>query len=147
MSKTSSQSAPNVIGRARGPRGFGGPVVKAKDKKGTMKRIWRYMERQKMALIASIIFVIISTLLGLLGPYLIGVIIDEYIIPKDIDGTLRFLVITSRCLYCCRCIYLAANVFDGAGIIRDDSGSYVRIYLISFRPYLYVFLINVHMEI
>ena len=104
MSKTSSQSAPNVIGRARGPRGFGGPIVKAKDKKGTMKRIWRYMERQKMALIASIIFVILSTLLGLLGPYLIGVIIDEYIIPKDIDGTLRLLALLAA-------VYSAAAVF------------------------------------
>ena len=37
----------NVMGRARGPRGFGGPVVKAKDRKGTIKRIWRYMEKQK----------------------------------------------------------------------------------------------------
>ena len=37
MSKTSMQ-APNVIGRARGPRGFGGPVVKAKDKKETIKK-------------------------------------------------------------------------------------------------------------
>ncbi len=104
MSKTSSQSAPNVIGRARGPRGFGGPIVKAKDKKGTMKRIWRYMERQKMALIASIIFVILSTLLGLLGPYLIGVIIDEYIIPKDIDGTPRLLALLAA-------VYSAAAVF------------------------------------
>lgn len=92
MSKTSSQSAPNIIGRARGP-GFGGSIVRAKDRKGTIKRIWRYMEKQKAALIASIIFVIISTLLGLLGPYLIGVIIDEYIIPKNMTGTIRLLVL------------------------------------------------------
>ena len=46
MSKVVSQSTPNVMGRARGPRGFGGPVVKPKDRKGTIKRIWRYMERQ-----------------------------------------------------------------------------------------------------
>ncbi|WP_342510101.1 ABC transporter ATP-binding protein [Sporosarcina sp. FSL K6-2383] len=77
--------------RARGPRGFWGPVVKAKDKKGTMKRIWRYMEKQKLAMIASIIFVVISTLLNVLVPYLMGVIIDHYIIPKDMPGTLRLL--------------------------------------------------------
>ncbi|PAE43666.1 multidrug ABC transporter ATP-binding protein [Bacillus sp. 7884-1] len=80
------------MNKVRGPRGLSGPVVKAKDWKGTIKRIWLYMEKQKTALIASIIFVIVSTLLGLLGPYMIGVIIDEYIIPKDIAGTLRFLV-------------------------------------------------------
>ncbi|KRG11856.1 hypothetical protein ACA29_14120 [Lederbergia galactosidilytica] len=54
MSKpTASQSASNIMGRARGPRprGFSGPVVKAKDPIGAIKRIWRYMERQKVALI------------------------------------------------------------------------------------------------
>ncbi|MEH6991401.1 ABC transporter ATP-binding protein [Neobacillus drentensis] len=80
------------MNKVRGPRGLSEPVVKAKDWKGTIKRIWQYMERQKAALIASILFVVVSTLLGLLGPYMIGVIIDEYIIPKDIAGTLRFLV-------------------------------------------------------
>lgn len=92
MSNFASQSNPNIINRARGPRGLSGPVVKAKDQKGTIKRVWMYMEKQKAALIASIVFVFISTLLGLLGPYLIGVIVDEYIIPKDIEGTLRLLV-------------------------------------------------------
>lgn len=97
-------STTNVIGRARGPRGFGGPVVKAKDRKGTIKRIWRYMEKQKLAMIASIIFVILSTLLNLLVPYLIGVIIDQYIIPKDMNGTLRFLVLLAV-------VYSTASIF------------------------------------
>lgn len=92
MNKASTQPAANTMERARGPRGFGGPVVKAKDRKGTMKRIWRYMEKQKVAMIASIIFVVISTLLNVLVPYLMGVIIDHYIIPKDMPGTLRLLV-------------------------------------------------------
>lgn len=101
MNKASSS---NALGRARGPRGFGGPVVKAKDRKGTIKRIWRYMEKQKLAMIASIIFVIISTLLNLLVPYLIGVIIDQYIMPKDMNGTLRFLVFLAS-------VYIAASLF------------------------------------
>nr|WP_242698036.1 ABC transporter ATP-binding protein [Bacillus sp. SD088] len=92
------------MGRARGPRGFSGPVVKAKDPVGTIKRIWRYMERQKVALIASIIFVIVTTLLGLLAPYMIGVIVDDYIIPKDISGTLRLLAILAL-------VYFATTVF------------------------------------
>lgn len=92
MNKASTQPTANTMERARGPRGFGGPIVKAKDRKGTMKRIWRYMEKQKIAMIASIIFVVISTLLNVLVPYLMGVIIDHYIIPKDMAGTLRLLV-------------------------------------------------------
>lgn len=100
-----NKASPNdAIGRARGPRGFRGPVEKAKDKKGTIKRIWNYMEKQKIAMIASIIFVIISTILNLLVPYLIGIIIDDYIIPKDMEGTLRVLLLLAL-------IYIAASIF------------------------------------
>ncbi|WP_407406628.1 ABC transporter ATP-binding protein [Peribacillus sp.] len=79
------------MGKARGPRGFGGPVVQAKNKKQTVKRIWKYLEKQKAGLVIAILFVVLSTLLGLSGPYLIGRIIDHYIIPKDITGTVRML--------------------------------------------------------
>ncbi|WP_313891924.1 ABC transporter ATP-binding protein [Psychrobacillus sp.] len=104
MSKTSSQPAPNVMGRVRGPGGFGGPIVKARDKKGTIKRIWTYMEKQKIGMIAAIVLVVLSTLLGLLVPYLIGVIIDDYIIPKDLDGTLQFLFVLAF-------VYIATSIF------------------------------------
>lgn len=92
------------MNRTRGPRGFRGPVEKAKDRKGTIKRIWLYMEKQKAALIASVIFVFLASLLGLLGPYLIGVIIDKYIIPKDIAGTIKYLFILAT-------VYLLTSVF------------------------------------
>lgn len=105
MSKGSSGPVPNIMARARGPRGFGGPVVKAKDRKGTIKRIWRYMEKQRMALIASILFVIISTLLGLVGPYLIGIVIDEYIMPKDLEGTFFLLGILAL-------VYIMTSLFS-----------------------------------
>ncbi|MDI2585992.1 ABC transporter ATP-binding protein [Psychrobacillus sp. NEAU-3TGS] len=62
------------------------------------------MEKQKVAMVASVIFVIISTLLNLLVPYIIGVIIDQYIIPKDMNGTLRFLLILAI-------VYVAASIF------------------------------------
>ena len=104
MSKAPAQSAPNTLARARGPRGFGGPVEKAKDKKGTLRRIWRYMEKQKIAIIVSVVLVIISTLLNLLVPYMIGVTIDKYIVPNDMDGTLRILSILAI-------VYTAAALF------------------------------------
>jgi ATP-binding cassette, subfamily B, multidrug efflux pump len=104
MSKPTSQASSEMINRARGPRGFSGPVVKAKDRKGTIKRIWVYMEQQKKTLMASILFVVLSTLLGILGPYLIGKIIDEYIIPKDLAGTFRLLTFLTL-------IYIATAVF------------------------------------
>ncbi|MGE7604534.1 ABC transporter ATP-binding protein [Peribacillus sp. NPDC097675] len=92
------------MGKARGPRGFGGPVVQAKDKKSTVKRIWRYLEKQKAGLVISILFVVLSTLLGLSGPYLIGRIIDLYIIPKDITGTVRMLGVLAA-------VYIGSSLF------------------------------------
>lgn len=76
----------------RGGR-FNGPVEKAKDRKGTLIRIWLYMKKQKIGLILSGFIVILTTLIGLIGPYLIGVIVDDYIIPKDINGTIKMAVL------------------------------------------------------
>ena len=104
MSKPASQANANIMNRVRGPRGIGGPVVKAKDPLGTIKRVWVFMGKQKAALTASILFVLLSTLLGLLGPYMIGMIIDEYILPRDITGTFKFLTLLSI-------VYIATALF------------------------------------
>ena len=77
----------NPLMRARGPFGIQAPSEKPKDAVQTIKRVWDYLEKQKIYIVAAIFFVIISTILGLMGPYLIGMTIDEYIIPMDLVGT------------------------------------------------------------
>ena len=66
---------------------------KAKDAKGTVLRIWRYLSHQKVALIVTTLMVIVSTSLNLLGPYLMGVAIDDYIITHDLAGLARLLLL------------------------------------------------------
>ncbi|MDA1529190.1 ABC transporter ATP-binding protein [Bacillus cereus group sp. TH260-2LC] len=66
---------------------------KAKNTKGTVMRVWNYMDYQKAALTFVIFLVFATTLLGLLGPYLMGVIIDQYIVPKDLNGTARMCML------------------------------------------------------
>ncbi len=66
-------------------------VRRAKDAKGTLKRIWAYLGKQKKALTLVILLIIITSILGILGSYLIGVTIDNYIINKNLDGTLKML--------------------------------------------------------
>ncbi|MDR4174311.1 ABC transporter ATP-binding protein, partial [Bacillus nitratireducens] len=56
-------------------------------------RVWNYMEYQKESLRFIIILVFITTGLGLLGPYYMGVIIYEYIVPKDLSGTSRMCML------------------------------------------------------
>ncbi|WP_042347197.1 ABC transporter ATP-binding protein [Bacillus massiliigorillae] len=90
-------------GFERGSR-FQGPVVKAKNQKQTLKRIWEYVSKQRLGLILAVGLVIITTILTLLGPLLIGIIVDNYIIPKDIDGTIYMLLILGA-------IFVATSVF------------------------------------
>lgn len=75
----------------RGGRFQGGPVVKPKNQKQTYYRIWNYLKEQRLGLVLAIVFVILSSVLSLLGPLLIGKIIDDYIIPKDVPGAVSML--------------------------------------------------------
>jgi len=83
-----SQAQPKQMNFGRGPR-MGGPAEKAKNQRETLSRVWHYVKQQKIGLFFSIFFVIASTFLSLAGPYMIGHIIDDYIMKKDIDGTIR----------------------------------------------------------
>jgi len=57
----------------------------------TVKRIWSYLRERKRGIVFVLLMVIASSMLGLLGPYLVGVAIDEYIVTKDGNGLLLLL--------------------------------------------------------
>lgn len=50
--------------------------------RGTLQRIWIYMMEYRFKLIAVVFMIIVATALSLLGPYLVGHTIDEYIIGE-----------------------------------------------------------------
>ncbi|UFU01455.1 ABC transporter ATP-binding protein/permease [Radiobacillus kanasensis] len=52
---------------------------KIKDVKRTMMRLWEYMARDRKLFFFVILFVIISSALSLVGPYLLGVAVDELV--------------------------------------------------------------------
>lgn len=101
MSQPTSSNRPTGFERGHG---FTGPAKKAKNQKQTFIRIWNYLKKQRFGLIASVIMVIISTLLSLTGPLLIGIIIDDYIILKDIPGTVSMLILLTV-------IYIGTSLF------------------------------------
>jgi ATP-binding cassette subfamily B multidrug efflux pump len=72
-----------------------GQVKKAKDIRGTIRRLWGYLSHQVLGLIGTAILVTVTTGIGLLGPYLMGKAIDQYILPGDVHGLLwiAFLMI------------------------------------------------------
>ena len=57
------------------PKHKGGPPIameKAKDFKGTVKKLWRYLSKYKIALIIVILFTIASTIFSVIGPKILG---------------------------------------------------------------------------
>lgn len=83
----SGPSAPPPPMRHPGGRFQGGPIEKPRNQRETLKRIWGYLRKNRLGVTLTIVFVIIGSLLNLLGPFLIGVAIDDYILKGDIPGT------------------------------------------------------------
>ncbi|MFS0823338.1 ABC transporter ATP-binding protein [Bacillus sp. 1P02SD] len=76
----------------RPKQNHGDKPQQAKDRIGTVKRIWSYLAVNHKLLIAVLAMVIASSGLGLLGPFLLGKGIDEYIVSKDHIGILVLLL-------------------------------------------------------
>ncbi len=82
-------------GPGGGPRG-GGPagsiargIDRAKKPRETLARLAQYLLKYKTQLAIVVACVVISSLLQLAGPYVIGVTIDQYILKGDTPGLLR----------------------------------------------------------
>lgn len=80
------------------------PKVRPKDAKGTIRRLWGYLRRQRTGLMLVFVLTAFTAGLGLIGPYLIGTAIDKYILPGDVSGLLRL------------CTVLLAVYAAGAGL-------------------------------
>ncbi|PAQ16746.1 multidrug ABC transporter ATP-binding protein [Bacillaceae bacterium SAOS 7] len=68
-----------------------GPKPQIKDATQTLKRLASYLAKRKGLLFLVIIMVAASSGLGLLGPYLVGMAIDEFIVTGDKGGLLSLL--------------------------------------------------------
>ena len=84
---------------------FAKPKEKAKDTRGTLKKLYGYLKTSKNDLTIVIIFVLITTVLNITGPYLMKYAIDNYIIEEvNIKGLFKILVIMAS-------VHFAAAVF------------------------------------
>lgn len=64
---------------------------RAEDTWGTIKRLTTYLFQYKWMLVLIISMVILSSAMALLGPYLIGMAIDNFIVSKETEGLLRLI--------------------------------------------------------
>ena len=77
----SSNSPPAVH---RGPPGS--KIEKARDPRRTLARLIPYLGQHRVLLAIVVCLVLLSTALGLLGPYLMGRAFDEFIATHDTEG-------------------------------------------------------------
>ena len=56
---------------------------------GTITRLFLYLSPHKLLLALVFVFIVVYTVLGLMGPYLMGVAIDRFIGGKDVAGLAR----------------------------------------------------------
>jgi len=83
---------PSISFRPSGPpMAFLQDSQKSKNPRGTLRRLWVYLQCQRLILIFTALIVIVTSILDLLGPYLMGLAIDTYISKSDLPGLARLL--------------------------------------------------------
>ncbi len=87
--QTGPAATPPMMGRFGGPQGMTAKVERAKDTRGTVRRLWAYLKQQRNALLLTAVIVVMLSILTVLGPYLLTMAIDQYIIPGDLPGLAR----------------------------------------------------------
>lgn len=98
------------------------PAQKLKNMNHTVKRIWGYLK--KSLLIFIILCIVVSTLLGLWGSYLIGIAIDNYILKSDFSGLYRILMLLTLVYLISSLLpYLQAYI---SAYIAQDTAAYMR---------------------
>lgn len=66
---------------------------KASNMGATLKRIWHYVDEQRALLLIVLLMVVLSSGLQLLGPFLIGRLIDAHIIARELSGMATIIAV------------------------------------------------------
>jgi len=91
---------------------------KAKDRRGTLRRLADYLKPYHGRLMLVAVLVVVATLFGLIGPALLGRAIDQYVVHHDLEGLLQISLVMLG-------VYLAQGVFTAIhGIIMIRIGQY-----------------------
>jgi ATP-binding cassette subfamily B protein len=89
----------------RGPHGKPTKIEKARDPRRALLRLLPYLRPYRAALAAVLAIVLVSTVLGLAGPYLMGKAIDDFIATRDPAGL-------GRVAAWMMVVFLSGNIFD-----------------------------------
>lgn len=120
--------------RPRGPMGGPGrgaiPGEKAKDFKGSMKKIFRYMGRYKVRFLIMFIFAIAGTIFNIVGPKILGQATTELFngLVEKVSGTggidfgrIAQILLFALGLYLCSAVFSFIQGFIMTGISNDTT--------------------------
>ena len=120
--------------RPRGPMGGPGrgaiPGEKAKDFKGSMKKIFRYMGRYKVRFLIMFIFAIAGTIFNIVGPKILGQATTELFngLVEKVSGTggidfgrIAQILLVALGLYLCSAVFSFIQGFIMTGISNDTT--------------------------
>ncbi|MYC55896.1 MAG: ABC transporter ATP-binding protein [Chloroflexi bacterium] len=110
-----STNRPRFVGGSGGGRPTG---EKAKDRRGTLRRLADYLQpyHRRLLLVAGL--VVVATALGLAGPALLGRAIDAYVLHGDVEGLALMVALMAA-------VYLLQGLFTAAhGIIMIRVGQH-----------------------
>ncbi|WP_067729616.1 ABC transporter ATP-binding protein [Oceanobacillus damuensis] len=91
---------------------------KAENMGATLKRIWAYLAVEKMKLSLVILMVLASSGLALLGPFLVGMAIDDFIVTQETSG-LGMLLISLIIVYLFHSLSIFLQNFWMIGIAQN----------------------------
>lgn len=87
--KANNSNTPPVLGRpVGGAARFQGKVVKPKDFKGTMKRLWSYFGKETKLLTIIFSFIFIDAMIVMLAPFMIGKAVDAISLGETVNFSL-----------------------------------------------------------
>ncbi|MBM7604975.1 ABC-type bacteriocin/lantibiotic exporter with double-glycine peptidase domain [Metabacillus crassostreae] len=111
----------------------------------TLGKLWNYLSNKLLLFTLVLIMVVVSSVLGLLGPYLIGTTIDNYFVTKDEQGLL-FVLGGLVLVFVFYSISLFLQNYWMIGILNILLTKCVRIYFSIYISCLLPFLIKGSME-
>ena len=74
-----------------GPMGFLREGEKSRNTRATLLRLWGYLQRQRWILVGTSLLVVVTAGVDLLGPYLMGMAIDDFINHGNLPGLARLI--------------------------------------------------------
>ena len=87
-----ASTPPPVLGfRPGGPMGLLTEGEKSRHARGTLLRLWGYLKVQRWVLVGTAGLVIVTSAVDLVGPYLMGLAIDQFINKGDLPGLARLI--------------------------------------------------------